>query len=239
MLQRKVGKALLQRLEVVDNYGAVLDLGCGTGFISDEFLRQKLCAPEQIIALDIAESMLRMARAKLINKGLTAYLCADAECLPLLPQSVDLVVSNLAFQWCSNLEKAFVDIKRILKPEGRLLFTTFGSRTLHELKSAWREVDGYTHVNDFYSAEQVAELLQHAGFQQIEIDAHSYLSTYETVWDLMVELKQLGAHTVMAGGNKRFTGKAAMQRMINAYQKQDKNGLIPATFEVITVVAKV
>ena len=66
-----------------------------------------------------------------------------------------------------------------------------------------------------------------------------YTSTYESVWDLMAELKQLGAHTVVTGCNKRLTSKSAMQRMISAYQQQDENGLVPATFEIITVSAKV
>ncbi|NOU21878.1 MAG: hypothetical protein HOO93_08825 [Methyloglobulus sp.] len=53
----------------------------------------------------------------------------------------------------------------------------------------------------------------------------------------MAELKQLGAHTVMAGCNKQFTSRSAMQAMMGAYQ-QDENGLIPATFEVITAAVR-
>lgn len=238
MLQRNVGKTLLQHIKADESFNAVLDLGCGTGFISHEFLRQNSCTPEQIIAVDIAEAMLHKARAKLQNYGTVTYLCADAELLPLLPQSVDLVLSNLAFQWCGNLEKTLSDIKRILKPEGRLAFTTFGLRTLHELKSAWREVDSYTHVNDFHSAAQVTEFLQQAGFQQIKLETYSFVSTYGTVWDLMAELKQLGAHTIMTGGNKRFTRRATMRHMANVYQKQVENDLIHATFEVILAVVK-
>jgi malonyl-CoA O-methyltransferase len=182
--------------------------------------------------------MLQIARNKLQNNSEVAYLCADMECLPLKLQSVDLVISNLAFQWCGNLERVFSDIKRVLKPEGNFLFTTFGSRTLCELKSAWREVDDYIHVNTFCNATQLENFLYQVGFQQVEVTVQNYVSTYESVWDLMAELKQLGAHTVMTGRNKQFTSKSAMQRMICAYQKQDRNGLIPATFEVITVMVR-
>jgi malonyl-CoA O-methyltransferase len=216
-----------------------VDLGCGTGFLINEILKQKSGTPEQIIALDIAAPMLQTIRNKLKNSHSVTYLCADAEFLPLKSQSIDLVISSLAFQWCGNLEKAFSDVKRILKPEGRFVFTTFGTSTLYELKRAWQEVDDYSHVNTFYSAAQLADFLNQAGFQQVELETRSYISTYESVWELMSELKQLGAHTVIAGCNKHFTSKTAMQRMICAYQKQDKNGLVPATFEVIMAVVRI
>jgi malonyl-CoA O-methyltransferase len=238
LLQRKVGSNLLQRVGVIGQHNTVVDLGCGTGFLTGELIKQAICPPEQIIALDIAFPMLQAARNKLINNHSVAYLCADAELLPFQPQSVDLVVSNLAFQWCGNLEKTFGDIKRILKPEGRFFFTTFGAHTLNELKSAWQEVDDYAHVNAFYNAAQLQNFLQQAGFHQVEVETCSYTSIYESVWELMAELKQLGAHTVIAGCNKRLTSRSAMQRMISAYQKQDENGLIPATFEVITVTVR-
>ncbi len=237
LLQRNVGGSLLQRIGTVGQVDTVVDLGCGTGFLTYGLLEQASQKPRHVIALDIAVPMLQTARSKLHNHHSVSYLCADAEHLPVQPQSVDLAVSNLSFQWC-NLEKAFRDTKRILKPGGRFVFTTFGASTLHELKSAWKEVDDYKHVNTFYNDAQLTDLLQAAGFQQIELDTKPYISIYESVWDLMSELKQLGAHTVMEGCNKRLTTKAKMQRMICAYQKQDDNGLVPATFEVITASAK-
>lgn len=238
LLQRNVGSSLLQRLETIAQQNTLVDLGCGTGFLIHELVQQKIVTPVQLIAVDIALPMLQIARSKLNHNPSVAYLCADAEALPFQQQSVDLVVSNLAFQWCANLEKAFGDIKRIMKPGGYFYFTTFGPRTLHELKSAWQEVDNYTHVNSFVSTAQLTEFLQQAGFNPIELDSKPYISVYESVWDLMAELKQLGARTVMAGCNPQLTSKAAMQRMICAYQQQDENGLIPATFEVITVAVR-
>ena len=233
LLQRNVGRNLLQRVGAIGQVDTVVDLGCGTGFLINEILAQKTCCmPEQIIALDIAVPMLQIASNKLKYNHSVAYLCADAEYLPLKSQSADLVISNLAVQWC-NLEKVLSEVRRILKPEGQFFFTTFGLSTLHELKSAWREVDDYDHVNAFYSTTQLTDFLQQADFQEFELESRSYISTYQSVWDLMAELKQLGAHTVMAGCNKQFTSKAAMQRMICTYQQQDGNGLIPATFEVI------
>ena len=80
LLQRNVGKLLLRRVGNIGQIDTVADLGCGTGVLISELVEQKICIPEQIIALDIAFPMLQIARNKLKNNRLTDYLCADAEC---------------------------------------------------------------------------------------------------------------------------------------------------------------
>jgi malonyl-CoA O-methyltransferase len=235
-LQRTVGKELLHSIDTSSLTGTLLDLGCGTGFLTGELLAHSNL--EATIALDIALSMLQTTQGKLTDKHNIVYVCADAEQLPLAGQSIDSVFSNLALQWCSNLEAVFTGIKRALKPDGQLVFSTFGPQTLHELKNAWAEVDNYKHVNTFYSEEQFKHFLQQAGFKNSQIKSKLYTSRYDSVWMLMQELKHLGAHHVIAGRNKKITTKTAMQQMITAYEKYRVSGQIPATFEVIMVTAK-
>ncbi len=83
------------------------------------------------------------------------------------------------------------------------------------------------------------QFLQQAGFKNSQIKSELYTSHYDSVWTLMQELKRLGAHHVIAGRNKKITTKTAMQQMIAAYEKHRVKGQIPATFEVISVIAKV
>lgn len=234
-LQRTVGKELLKTIDASHLTGTLLDLGCGTGFLTGELLVHS--NHEATIALDIALSMLQTTQAKLTDKSSIIYVCADAEQLPFAGQSFDSVVSNLALQWCENLEAVFTGIKRALKPEGHLVFSTFGPQTLHELKTAWASVDSYKHVNAFYNEAQLKQFLEQAGFKHVQIKTKLYTPCYDSVWTLMQELKHLGAHHVMAGRNKKITTKTAMQQMIAAYEQHRIGGQIPATFEVITVTA--
>lgn len=236
-LQRTVGRELLHSIDATKLIGTLLDLGCGTGFLTGELLAHS--NHETIIALDIALSMLQTAQGKLVDKTIISYVCADAEHLPLAGQTIDSIFSNLALQWCNNLDAVFTDIKRALKPDGQLVFSTFGPQTLHELKSAWASVDSYNHVNAFYSAAQLRQSLQQAGFKNSQIKRTFYISPYDSVWTLMQELKNLGAHHVIAGRNKKITTKTAMQQMIAAYERYQVSGQIPATFEVISIIAKV
>jgi malonyl-CoA O-methyltransferase len=236
-LQRTVGKELLHSIDATKLTGTLLDMGCGTGFLTGELLVHS--NHETTIALDIALSMLQTTQSKLADKRNIIYLCADAEQLPFAGQSIDSIFSNLALQWCGNLEAVFTGIERALKPDGQLVFSTFGPQTLHELKSAWAEVDKYNHVNAFYSEAQLKHFLQQAGFKNSQIKSKIYTPRYDSVWMLMQELKQLGADHVIAGRNKNITTKTAMQQMIAAYEKHRVGDQIPATFEVIMVTAKV
>lgn len=238
-LQRAVGKELLHTVDTAKLTGAILDVGCGTGFLTSALLETvPLCAnPRFIIALDIAWSMLHATRSKLADQANVRYICADAERLPMPALSIDHVFSNLALQWCRPLDGVFADIKRILKPEGQLVFSTFGPQTLQELKAAWAEADDHHHVNEFYSEKELRQFLQQTGFKRVYIENRLYVPRYDSVSALMHELKTLGAHNVMAGRNKNITPKNRLQRMMAAYEKHRSGGQLPATFAVMLVSA--
>jgi malonyl-CoA O-methyltransferase len=238
-LQRTVGKALLTGICVNKSAQVIADVGCGTGFISDELLKAVPACPFQtVIALDIALPMLQQARRKLSMHNQVQYLCADAEALPIIGQSVDIVCSNLALQWCRTPSALFFEFKRILKPGSQLLFTTFGPQTLWELKAAWAEVDDYCHVNAFFSELQLEQALLDAGFSEIHMTTLPYRPMYDSVLDLMQELKALGAHNVTAGRNRKLTTRTQLHHMMTAYEDYRSEDGIPATFSVITVSAK-
>ncbi|MFZ4503712.1 MAG: malonyl-ACP O-methyltransferase BioC [Methylovulum sp.] len=235
-LQREVGRELITFMDSLALQGVVIDLGCGTGFLSAEFL---VARPDtrQLIALDIALPMLKHAQLKLQEVSSVQYLCADIEQIPLQNQSVAQCISNLAVQWCRFPQPVFADIYRMLKPEGYFVFSTFGASTLQELKAAWAQVDAFSHVNDFYTHTELLAMLTTAGFVDVRMQRRVYSVTYESVVQLMHELKQLGAHNILAGRQRSLTSKSALKKMLSAYATNDL-GKIIATFDVILFSAK-
>jgi malonyl-CoA O-methyltransferase len=240
-LQRSCALELIRQAEQEGIRGTVLDLGCGTGNLT-ELLSSAGRQPDALIALDIAASMLDAARRKLTCRQdpnpAPHYVCADAERLPFQDDCLDGVYSNLALQWCERLDQVLADLKRILKTGSPLVFSTFGPQTLKELKSAWAKVDDQPHVNAFPSEPDLMRLLQAAGFSDCRIRQAFHVPRYATAVDLMRELKQIGAHNAHLARTKSLTGKARMQAMRDAYERHRSDGSLPATFEILLVSAR-
>jgi malonyl-CoA O-methyltransferase len=231
-LQRAVGARLLSlRPDRLQPPGVIADIGAGTGYFAAGLMKRY---PEsRLIALDIAEGMLRVARDRFERPEACHCVCGDAEALPLADRSVDLIFSNLAIQWCANLAGVFHEFRRVLKPDGMALFSTFGAGTLSELRNAWAAVDAHSHVNVFADADAVAAALRGAGFGDAVLDTETRSLEYADVHGLMRELKGLGAHNVTAGRPRHLTGKKALQTMIEAYAIQMEDRGIRASFETI------
>ena len=232
--QRNVGEKLLSMVEAIHTVATVVDLGCGTGHITGR-LQEKFLQAE-VIGIDLAESMLSVARKK--NPAVPAWLCGDAEKLPLASASVDVVFSSLALQWCNNLTSLFAELNLILKPGGTLIFSTLGPNTLHELKSAWQQVDNYVHVNHFISGDNVKKELLKMGFTSIQFDQQSPVLQFEKLTDLTRELKALGAHNINRGRATGLTGRQKIAAFKTAYEQLRHDSLLPATYEVFYIIAK-
>jgi len=231
-LQREIGARMLSRLDYVRlQPQVVLDAGTGTGEACDHLLRRYPKA--QIIALDFALPMLRRAarRGRWLRRP--RCLCADIERLPLADDSVDLIYSNVTLQWCNDLEGAFREFHRVLRPDGLLMFSTFGPDTLRELREAWSAVDGAVHVSPFYDMHDIGDALLRVGLADPVMDVDRMTVTYDSVDGLMRDLKLLGAHNVASGRPKGLTGRGRMQAMRAAYECFRHEGRLPASYEVV------
>ena len=231
-LQARIEQELLSRLEGFRfEPQVVLDLGAGTGRASAQLKRRYPRA--RVIALDLSLGMLTEARRHQRLWRRFARVCADAQRLPLAGASVDLVVSNLMLQWCQPLDPVFAEVRRVLKPAGFFAFSTFGPATLQELRAAWAAADELNHVNHFIDVHDVGEALLRAGLSEPVLDVDRYEATYPDALALMRELKTIGAHNVTAGRPRTLRGRGRLARMQHAYEAARRDGLLPATFEVI------
>ncbi len=229
--QRQVGEDLLARLPDWRGFADIVDLGCGTGY----FTRALGARFEQPVrGLDIAEGMLRFARAQ--DGGRGDWVVADAEALPLADASQDLVFSSLALQWCPELDRALAEARRVLRPGGCMAFSTLLEGSLEELRESWRRVDGFVHVNRFTSLADLQMHLADAGFARWDCRVDTHVLRYGQLSELTRELKSLGAHNLNAGRPGGLTGRARLRALTEAYETFRQPGGLPATYQVAQVL---
>jgi len=232
VLQQEIGQRMLERLQLVRlQPQSILDLGAGTGLAIDGLMRRYPKA--QLLALDFALPMLQRARRRGRLLRRPACVCGDLELLPIADASIDLIYSNAALQWSNDLEATFREFLRVLKPGGLLMFTTFGPDTLKELRLAWSAVDGYSHVSNFPDMHDVGDALLRSRFADPVVDVDRMTLTYPDVDGLMRDLKVLGAHNVTRRRPRGLTGRGRLQAMRAAYEPFRRNGLLPASYEVV------
>lgn len=231
-LQQEVAARLLERLDIMRiQPDRILDLGSGTGFsIPGLFSRYK---GAEVVALDMAFSMLRRARKRGRWLRRPICVCGDADYLPFADAQFDLVFSNLMLQWCTDLNRTFLELKRVLRPGGLLLFTSFGPDTLFELRESWKQVDSFTHVNHFQDMHDVGDALLQARFANPVLDVERITLTYTSLKELMRDLKHIGAHNVTGGRPRGLMGRHRMQHLTQAYEVYRRDGVLPASYEVV------
>ena len=242
-LQREVVERMVEKLEVVKlSPHRMLDVGCGTGY-AGAFLSKRFPGAE-LVELDLAPGMLKAARARqpdgwrrwlaeLQGAHFPVQVCGDVEALPLASESVDLIWSSLALQWCDPLDQAFSECLRVLKPGGLFLFSTMGPDTLKELRQAFAGIDGHAHVNRFIDMHDVGDTLARVGFSSPVMEMEMLTMTYGTVRDVLRDLKGIGAHSLRDGRRSGLMGKSAWRTMEANYERFRANGVLPSSYEVL------
>jgi len=167
-----------------------------------------------------------------------SIMCCDAEQLSIKNESVDLVFSTSTFQWCEDLNLVFAECLRILKPDGVLVFSTFGPDTLKELRQSWARVDQQDHVHRFIDMHHIGDLLLAHHYVDPVVDMEVITIEYQHAKQLLRDLKDTGSRGKFGIEKDRFSsglmGKKKFQQFEAAYERyRQKNDLLPASYEVI------
>ena len=240
-LQREIGRRLLAHLEFTKiQPESILDIGCGTGFFT-QLLAEKY-KKAHIHASDISAAMVCHTRDKqpkrLPWQRKFQHTISNALALPYQDASFDLVTSNLAMQWVPDVTTMMQEMRRVLKPGGLILFSTFGRRTLVELKQTLANIQT-EHTNSVLPFPDVMSLGNSLGECAVEdhvTDSDLFTLTYPDTMSLVRELKGLGASA--SAIQKRSGGLygRALLRDIDAYYQAhfcDDDKRIRATFEAL------
>ena len=171
---------------------SILEIGCGTGFLTESILKKFPEAP--YFATDIAPSMIEVCRDKLQNFPHLETFVMDGESLalpPYSPQFFDLICSNLAFQWFENLPKS---LESLWERTDTLAFTTLVDGTFSEWDVLCHQAGTSNSIRPFWGGEELAKLCKSLNSDQFTIEIRNEVETFDTPLDFLKGLKKIGAH---------------------------------------------
>ena len=178
-----------------------------------------------------------------IDPRVAPFAVHDFTTLPFADKSFDGVFSCLNFHWVDDLPGLFVQIRRLLRPDGLCLVNLLGGGSLHELRAsliaAEQDITGgfSPRCAPMVDIRDVGGLLGRAGLALPVADSDRLTVNYPNMFRLMHDLRGMGEQNVLLGRLRHPTKRAVFVRAAEIYQ--DKfgltNGSIPASFEIITL----
>lgn len=225
--QQAMGEALWNRLP--GQAARILDLGCGPGHWSTRLAR-RYGAGSRVIGLDLAPGMIEVARRQ--HGDGVRWLCADAAALPLHAQSQDLIFSNLAIQWCPDLETVLKELQRVLRPGGRALITSLAPGTLAEVAQAWSRPGQPAALLDFRTRERHLAAARLAGFRRVACRERLARFHYPDLAAVMTSIKGIGAQASRAG--TRLT-RGDLARAVRRFEGLREPEGLPISYRLLTL----
>lgn len=119
----------------------ILELGCGDGTL---WMENKEKLPDRVVVTlsDISEGMLRDARRAIgTGDGRFSFRSFDCHRIPYGEEQFDLVIANHVLFYCQDVQAVCREVKRVLKPGGRFVCSTYGREHMKEVSRLVQEFD--------------------------------------------------------------------------------------------------
>lgn len=201
--------------------GFVLDLGCGNGAVLEEI--KKAFSNNTYIGLDIADCSLDEIKSTIIK------ICADIEQLPIASNSIDVIFSNMSFQWLTDYNTSFNSIYRTLTKEGLLVFSMPIEGSFSKLKNV-----SSLCFNQFHSDVFIKSLLQNADFNIIKSEMKTYTIFFRDTIESLKSITKLGAGAIL---NENIS-KISLRQSIREIDRSFEGQTIPLDYKLLFIVAQ-
>ncbi len=232
-LELEIGSRLLERVAHQRlSPSCIVDLGSATGHCAA--LLKKQFRKAEVIGVDSSNGMSRQLRKTSSFLRPLRSVCADLSRLPFSDGSVDLVFSNLAVQWTEDFKQLTAELRRVIRTDGLLLFSTLGPDSMKELRDASSSVVHPIASRQFTDMHSIGDALLSAGFREPVVDSEIITIQYESFDVLLNELEVTGAGTHFSNWDDLKNKKT---ELVTAYEKYRYENRYPVTWEIVYGVA--
>jgi ubiquinone/menaquinone biosynthesis C-methylase UbiE len=225
----------------------VLDVACGTGLVTFD-AAWEIGGGGSVLGVDISGQMVEAARRRAQDRRAAniAFARMDAEALDLPDASFDVVLCSLGLMYVPDPEQAVREMRRVLRPGGRLALAVWGERAHCAWSAVLGIVDGEV-VSDvcplFFhlgQGDRLAALCARAGFEQV---AHRRIHASLAYADAQAacDAAFLGGPVALAwsrfGEETRARARAAYLEAIEPWRRPDGGYELPGEFVIVGAVA--
>jgi arsenite methyltransferase len=199
----------------------ILDIGCGPGFYVDE-LGEEVGPHGSVIGLDRSPQMLAVATGRCEGHRNVAFREGEATCLPVDDWSFDAALAVQVLEYVPNVGEALSEIRRVLKPDGRLVVWDIDWSTvswhshdparMHRVLRAWD-----THLAHPALPRTLAARLRSADFENIGVEGYTFATiepTPDTYIGAVLPLMQQFVATRPEIGEEQAKAWALEQRQL-------------------------
>ncbi|MEI6647435.1 MAG: malonyl-ACP O-methyltransferase BioC [bacterium] len=226
VVQKRMASALNEILTQTTSkrvFETVLELGCGTGLLTDAFA--SCFTWEKFYLYDLIAECSRYHE----HRTNTQFHVADINVFDAYPQA-DLILSGATFQWIHDIDALLIRLGHALKPGGILAFTSFAPGNLMEVSAVTGSSLSY------FTEPQLCNTLTKAGFHVSAFETQIMIEHFFSPRAVLAHLKATG---VTATSENRVWTKASLQAFEEQYHAlKTADGLYPLTYTPLYCVAE-
>lgn len=204
-LQNKVGNKLIKLLKpsLLTHPVTIIDLGCGTGHITQQLASQ--LHYQEFYAIDIAEQLLNIANDKLKPLGIHTQQFDFHHSFKF--NYFHLVFSNMALQWSTNFYQALIATTQSLHQHGILAFSL-------PLDGTFIELNGKFSLNKFFPENEIKKYLNQLGYDLATQQSEKIIYNFPHTLAALRSIKNVGANFVREKKTKHLQKKSLLQHDI-------------------------
>lgn len=227
IVQRNVAEDLATALVKLNlpSEPKTLEVGCGTGFLTESMLRFGM--PGDFVITDVAPAMIERTRNKIGDGPDIRYAVLDAEYGEPEGGPFDLICANLALQWFDDPRAAIGRMIDWLAPDGHLVVTILTSGTFAEWREACEAEGVKPGTPDFPEPADLKDWFPEA--MRTAPSGHHYRMIYKDAPAFITTLRGLGASTPADGY------EPMKPRVLRKVMKRFEEDKALATFDVVTL----
>lgn len=198
----------------IDKGAKVLELGCGTGDMWKD-KESVICTCSKIILSDFSEGMVATTRDNIGSYDNIEYKVLDIQDIPYEDATFDIVIANMMLYHVPDIDKGLMEVRRVLKREGRFYCATYGEHGIIEYLSKILSAYGVEdNINKNFTLQNGYEILSKI-FSKVEKKEYIDSLAVTNIDDMVDYIYSLSSMTALSNVPKHIIKEILMRNLTN------------------------